>query len=312
MAKQEKFYTPVPEASPPAEVCVLLNASSGNAEDEAQKDALHKAFARYPGMFELRVMEGGNMLADTCRRAMKDGYRTIVAAGGDGTISGIAGQLAGSGRTMGIIPQGTFNFVARGLGIPEQIDEAIDLIAKGTARSFSLGEVNGATFVNNASLGIYPQVLKEREGTYRRWGRSRLAAHWSVLRTFASFSSPLRMKVTVDGKVMRAKTPLAFVARSAFQLEHFGLDGGDCIREGGFALFLAPDSSRMQLLSGALRLASGGMTSKRDFELICGREIVIETLSPSHVIAMDGETFPMTGPFHFRLRDDALRVIAPE
>lgn len=300
-----------PDGAPAADICVLLNAASGRREADATLKALQSAFARHPGMFELRTMDSGNMLADTCRRAMKDGFRTIVAAGGDGTISGIAGQLAGSGRTMGIIPQGTFNFVARGLNIPEQIDAAIDLIAEGTSRAFTLGEVNGRTFVNNASIGIYPEVLKEREGTYKRWGRSQLAAHWSVLRTFAAFDSPLRMKVTVDGKVHRAKTPLAFVARSAFQLEHFGLDGSECIRDGGFALFLAPDSSRMQLLVSALKLARSGMDPKRDFELICGHDIQIETLHPSHVIAMDGERFPMTGPFNFRLRDDALRVIAP-
>ncbi len=300
-----------PDGKPAADVCVLLNASSGRGETDATMAALKTAFARHPGMFELRKMDGGNLLADTCRRAMKDGFRTIVAAGGDGTISGIAGQLAGSGRTMGIIPQGTFNFVARGLGIPEQIDEAIDLIADGQSRAFTLGEVNGRPFVNNASLGVYPEVLKEREGTYRRWGRSQLAAHWSVLRAFATFHSPLRMKVTVDGKVHRAKTPLAFVARSAFQLEHFGLDGAECIRDGGFALFLAPDSTRMQLLIGALKLARRGMDPQRDFELICGHDIQIETLQPSHVIAMDGERFPMSGPFNFRLRDDALRVIAP-
>jgi diacylglycerol kinase family enzyme len=302
----------LPDQGEAGQICVLLNASSGAEADRAVKGALGRAFARYPGLFELRVMEDGDMLADTCRRAMKDGFRTIVAAGGDGTISGVAGQLAGSGRTMGIIPRGTFNFVARGLGIPEGIDQAIDLIAKGPSRAFTLGDVNGCTFVNNASIGIYPRVLKEREGTYKRWGRSRMAAHWSVLRTFATFNSPLRMKVTVDGKVIRAKTPLAFVARSAFQLEHFGLEGADCIRDGGFALFLAPDSSRLKLLTGALRLARGGMSAERDFELICGRDIIIETLIPSHVIAMDGERNPMTGPFHFTLRKDAIQVIAPE
>nr|WP_176439078.1 diacylglycerol kinase family protein [Puniceibacterium sediminis] len=289
-----------------------MNARAGKDDKQDVARQMEAAFARHPGRFELRMMEKGAGVADSCARAMKDGFGIIVAAGGDGTISGIAGQLAGSGRRMGIVPQGTFNFVARGLGIPEDIDAAVDLIATGTARPFPVGEVNGEIFLNNASLGIYPQILKEREGTYKRWGRSQLAAHWSVLMTFLSFRSPVRMKVRVGGKEIRARTPLAFVARSAYQLEHYGLDGADCIRNGEFALFLLPDVSRWQLLLSALKLANKGMQSKRDFELIRGSDIEIETTKGSQLVAMDGERVRMTAPFRFRMHEDALHVIAPD
>ncbi|MGY9047068.1 hypothetical protein P775_18465 [Puniceibacterium antarcticum] len=293
-------------------VCVLMNARAGKDDKQDVAKQLEAAFERYPGRFELRVMGRGTGVADSCARAMKDGFGIIVAAGGDGTISGVAGQLAGTGRRMGIVPQGTFNFVARGLGIPEDIDEAVDLIATGTARPFPVGEVNGEIFLNNASLGIYPQILKEREGTYKRWGRSRVAAHWSVLMTFLSFNSPVRMTVRVGGDVIRTKTPLAFVARSAFQLEHYGLDGADCIREGEFALFLLPDVTRWQLLLRALRLARKGMQPDRDFELICGTDIEIETKSHSQLVAMDGERVRLSAPFRFQMHPEALHVIAPE
>ncbi len=293
-------------------VCVLMNSSAGKDDKGDVADRLRAAFERYPDRFELRVMDKGAGVADSCARAMKDGFGIIVAAGGDGTISGVAGQLAGTGRRMGIVPQGTFNFVARGLGIPEDIDEAVDLIANGAARPFPVGEVNGEIFLNNASLGIYPQILKEREGTYRRWGRSRMAAHWSVLRTFMAFKSPVRMRVRVGGQVIRAKTPLAFVARSAYQLEHYGLDGAECIRKGEFALFLLPDVSRWQLLVRALRLANKGMKPDRDFELFSGTDIEIETSRSSQLVAMDGERVRMSTPFRFRMHADALHVIAPQ
>lgn len=292
-------------------VCVLLNSGSGSGDAEEREAELRRHFARHPDRFELRLLRHGGLLPQMCREIIRDGFDTVVAAGGDGTISGVAANIAGKGPNLGILPMGTFNYVARALNIPEDPGEAVDLIAKGEAREMSLGEVNGHVFLNNASLGIYPQVLREREGTYKKWGRSRLAAHWSVLKTFAGFRSPIRMKVTVDGTVYRAKTPLAFVARSAFQLEQFGLEGVDCVRRGQFALFLAPDSSRMALLGRAIKLAGGGMHEKRDFELICGDEIVIETLRPSHLIAMDGEQVAMQGPFRFRMRHNALKVIAP-
>ena len=289
-----------------------MNAHAGKDDKDEIAERLRAAFDRHPGRFELRTLDEGEGVADACARAMKDEFGIIVAAGGDGTISAVASRLAGTGRRMGILPQGTFNFVARGLGIPEDIDAAVDLIATGTARPFPVGEVNGEIFLNNASLGIYPQILKEREGTYKRWGRSRMAAHWSVLMTFLSFRTPVRMRVRVGGEERRAKTPLVFIARSAFQLEHYGLDGAECIRDGQFALFLLPDVTRWQLLVRALRLAGKGMRPDRDFELICGTEIEIETSRSSQLVAMDGERVRLSAPFRFKMHKDALHVIVPE
>ncbi|SLN39243.1 Diacylglycerol kinase [Roseivivax jejudonensis] len=293
-------------------ICVLMNTGSGNGDSDGRTARLEAAFARHPGRFELRRITPGHGIADACQRAMKDGFGTVAAAGGDGTIAGVAGQVAGSGRRLGIVPMGTFNFVARGLGIPEDLDEAVDLLAEGEPRAVAVGEVNGQVFLNNASLGVYPHVLKEREGTYKRWGRSRIAAHWSVLVAFLTFRRPVRMKVSVGGTAIRRKTPLAFVGRSAFQLERYGLEGSEAVKAGEFALFLAPDSSRWQLLLRALRLASQGMVLNRDFELFTGTEIVIETSRRWQTLAMDGERFRLEAPFRFRMHPEALHVIAPQ
>ncbi|ETW13091.1 diacylglycerol kinase catalytic subunit [Roseivivax marinus] len=292
-------------------ICVLMNSGSGSGDAEDRAETMRAAFDRHPNRFELRLVDPGDGIADACQRAMKDGFGTIVAAGGDGTIAGVAGQVAGTGRRLGIVPLGTFNYVARGLKIPEDIDAAIDLLAEGETRAVPVGEVNGTVFLNNASLGIYPQVLKEREGTYARWGRSRIAAHWSVLMTFLTFRRPMRMSVNVGGTVQRRRTPLAFIGRSAFQLEYFGLEGSDAVERGEFALYVAPDSTRWELLLRALRLASKGMVLNRDFELFTGRDIVIETSRRTQTVAMDGERFKLTSPFRFRMHDNALHVVLP-
>ncbi|SFE21376.1 diacylglycerol/lipid kinase family protein [Roseivivax sediminis] len=292
-------------------ICVLLNTGSGAGDASGRAERLEAAFARHPGRFELRRISPRQGLADACQRAMKDGFGTIAAAGGDGTISAVAGQVAGSGRRLGIVPLGTFNFVARGLGIPQDLDAAVDLLAKAEARAVPVGEVNGHVFLNNASLGVYPEVLREREGTYRRWGRSQIAAHWSVLVTFLSFRRPVRMKVEAGGKTIRRKTPLAFIGRSAFQLRHYDLAGAEEVQAGRFALYLAPDSTRWQLLLRALRLASKGMVLNRDFELFTGEEITITTSRRTQTLAMDGERFRLETPFRFRMHRAALHVVAP-
>jgi diacylglycerol kinase family enzyme len=299
-------------ATPTPEFCVVLNAASGRKKDEEFAVALQKALERHPGRFAVSTAESGSDLGRAIQRAVDGGHAVLVAAGGDGTIAAVAEAAAKHGRGLGLVPTGTFNFVARGLGIPEEIDAAVDLLATSPAHPMPVAEVNGRLFLNNASLGLYPAILREREDVYRRWGRSRIAAHWSLVKTVFGAVRPLHLRVTVDGKVLRARSPLVFIARSAFQLDRYGLEGADAVRAGHFAVFLAPDVSRTKLFLLALRLAMGGLKAGRDIELVVGDDIVVETARRRVLVARDGERTPLDSPLHFRIRHDILQVIAPE
>ena len=301
---------PMPSDAAAPDICIILNSGSGRKRRETRA-AIGDAMDRHSRRFVLRVVKRGRDLPAEIERAVRDGFPTLVAAGGDGTIGAVASAALRHDRRLGILPMGTFNFFARGLGLPEEIDPAMDLIAAGPTRRISVGEVNGKLFLNNASLGLYPAILAEREGIYRRWGRSRIAAHWSVLMTFLRFHRPLSLRVTIDGRTLERRTPLAFVARSAYQLDLFGLDGADAVRAGRFALFLAPDGSRWRLLVLALRLFGHAMRGGRDVDLLTGETIDIETAKGRRRVARDGERETMRSPFRFRIRRDALVVVAP-
>ncbi len=301
---------PQPEAAP--DICVVFNPGSGKKKSDEVRERIEASLQRHPGRFRLKVVGKGKDLLQEIEDAAGEGFATLAAAGGDGTISAVAAVAVKLDLTLAVLPMGTFNYFARGLDLPEEVEDAVDLIAAGTSRHVSVGEVNGKVFLNNASIGLYPAILAQREGTYRRWGRSRLAAHWSVLVTFMRFHRPISMRVTVDGEPIRTRTPLAFVARSGYQLELFGLDGVEDVREGRFALFLAPDSTRLGLLLFAIRLAWRSMERGRDFDFFAGEEIEIETGSKRRLVARDGERERMKPPFRFRVLKDGLKVIAPE
>ena len=121
-----------------------------------------------------------------------------------------------------------------------------------------------ATQVGSA-LGAKPYrdyrdlVLESRERIYEKYGRSRVAAYWSVLVALANFRTRLRAIVTVDGEVHRFKTPMIFMAANPFQLELFSLAGADEIRAGKLVALVAPDVGRWGLIAFAIRLAMGGM-----------------------------------------------------
>ncbi|MFD0860468.1 diacylglycerol/lipid kinase family protein [Roseovarius aquimarinus] len=292
-------------------ICVLMNAGSGKRDTARTRDLIARGFDAAGRTAEIREIAKGRHIPRETRRALKDGFDIIVAAGGDGTIAGIAGEIRGSGTLMGIIPLGTFNYFARSLDIPEDAEEAARLVADGTPRPVRIGAINGRTFLNNASLGAYPAILRTREETYRRWGRSRMAAYWSVLVTLVTLRRPLRLRIDADGKASTHRTPLAFAVNNAFQLRQIGLEGEEHIAAGRLALFVAPDTGRWGMLKNALALAMGRAQRDVQFHLIGAERITIAAKRSLRDVACDGERAKMRAPFTLEAREGELTVIAP-
>ena len=299
-------------------VCVIANPGSGK-RDPQLFDQINETICADGNRCDLREAEKGSDLSELAAHAVTEGYDIVAAAGGDGTIAAVAGAIFAARDDvdtlphLGIIPLGTFNYVARSLGLPQDDPAAAARhLMTAPSRPLVIGEVNGQVFLNNASLGAYPAILDQREGIYRKWGRSRIAAYWSVIRALSTLGKPLSMRIEVDGKTVRKKSPLAFVANSSYQIEEFDLPGADDVRNGNFALFLAPDTGRFGLILRALRLAGRAARPGRDMEMIAGRDVTITTRQPHRLVARDGEKERLNSPFRFQVHPDVLTVIAPD
>jgi len=296
----------------PKRFCVIVNERAGDLQGPDSRTELLRGHLAQAGLdAHLRSPAGGQTLDALAHEALAAGHEILVAAGGDGTISAVAAACHAHDAPMGVLPQGTFNYFARGLNIPEEVDAAIATLSDGQLRDVHLGEVNGQIFLNNASLGLYPAILDRREDIYRRWGRSRLAAYWSVAATLAGVRRAMRLSLEIDGKAERLRTPLAFVANSAYQLEQFNLEGADEVRHGQFALFLSQGESRFDLVRAAFGLAVGTPRNGEDFALRYARDITVDTGRARVLVARDGEKQIMLGPLRFRKRRRPLKVIVP-
>ncbi|WEF25666.1 diacylglycerol kinase family protein [Paracoccus sp. S3-43] len=290
-------------------LCVIHNRGSGKQDDRAE--AIRAALQDKVAEFALRETDRGDRLTGLARQAMDEGFDIVVAAGGDGTQSAVAGALAGTNAMMGVLPGGTFNYFARDLGVGETIEEGLKTLQDARPRPVDVGQIQDLVFLNNVSLGAYPHILKTREGIYKRWGRSRVAAYWSVLVAMRRLRHPMHLVATVDGAERHFTTALVFVARSAYQLEAFGLDGADAIRAGQFAVLIARARRPLPLLRSAFRLALGLSAKDSDFDLILTDTLTIETGKRQQLIAHDGEKTRMTSPFHLTVRHGALTVLVP-
>lgn len=292
-------------------LCVIGNLGSGRKDGGQQARMIRDALEGRVAEFALRETDRGDRLAGLARQAVRDGFDIVVAHGGDGTQSAVAGALAGTETVMGVLPGGTFNYFARDLGVGETVEDALATLLDARVRRVDVGQIGDLVFLNNVSLGAYPQILKTREGIYRRWGRSRLAAYWSVLVALRRLRHPMRIVARVDGTERQFTTALVFVARSAYQLDAFGLDGADAIREGSFAVLVAKARKPLPLMRSAVRLALGLSARDSDFDLIVTDHLTIETGKRQQLVAHDGEKTRMDSPFRLKVRHGALKVLVP-
>jgi diacylglycerol kinase family enzyme len=233
---------------------------------------------------------------------------TVVAAGGDGTVSAIAARLSGTGRILGVIAGGTLNHFAKDLRIPLDLPEAVDLLRRRPVRSIDIAEVNGRAFINNSSLGMYPQIVRQREKIRRRGFRKWTAFAGALLRTFLRW--PLvRVRLDVEGRALRRLTPFVFVGNNRYELEGLRMGSRDRLDAGELCLCSARRMSRFSLVRMVIRGLLGGLRHSGDLDVTCARELWVNTRRQVDV-ALDGEVVRMRAPLHYRIRPGALKVIA--
>jgi diacylglycerol kinase family enzyme len=294
---------------------VVINAGSG-ARNWQEKVAfcqhLQQIYQAAGIEAHIHLARSGREVVELARRAAHSEARAVVAGGGDGTINAVAAQLVGTDKVLGVLPLGTFNFFARRLNIPLDLEAAARNLVEGQLVAADVGEINGLLFLNNASLGLYPRILRQREQEYRRWGRSQLIAYLSVLRTLLRPLRPLTLQLkTAAGQSVARHTPLVFVCSNAYQLQEFNLPGSDCTAAGKLAFYITRPVSRWGMLRMALLTYLQRLKGERDLEVLCLEEAAIHSRRRRLNLAIDGEIHQVHTPLHVRFRRGALRVIAP-
>src|SRR5205823_8463154 len=117
---------------------------------------------------------------------------------------------------FGVLPLGTLNHFAKDLGIPLELPDAVRNLVSGQPMAVDVGEVNGRIFLNNSGLGLYPDIVHDREKQQRRLGRGKWpAAVWAALAALRRFPF-LSMRVTADGQRLARRTPFVFIGNNAY------------------------------------------------------------------------------------------------
>jgi len=141
---------------------VLINPRSGATHRRNAVSGLQQLLATQLPWATVEVLEPGSDPTDRTRAAIATGARVVVAAGGDGTVSAVAQALVGTPVALGVLPFGTLNHFAQAVGVSRHLPSAVGQLAISPVRCVDVGAVNDRFFVNNASIGLYPELVRLR------------------------------------------------------------------------------------------------------------------------------------------------------
>lgn len=289
----------------------VINAQAGHGFDRSWMDANRPAVDAIANGGPISFVSNGDEIARAVRNALDMGCGTIVAGGGDGTLNAVASEIVGTPINFGILPLGTLNHFAKDLGVPLDPAGAIQNIAAGHVTKVDVGEVNGYFFLNNSSLGLYPDIVRDRERQQSRLGRGKWVAFswamWAALRRFPFLS----VRLDVDGDVMVHRTPFVFVGNNDYQMEGFQIGHRACLTNGKLSLYVAHEPSRLRLFALGVRALAGCLNQTHDFRAMSASEVCINTPHRRLRVATDGEVRKLDTPLNYRLHAGALRVIVP-
>ncbi|PZQ18011.1 MAG: lipid kinase [Ancylobacter novellus] len=240
-------------------------------------------------------------------RQHADEIDLVVAAGGDGTLNAAAPGLLEISRPLGVLPVGTANDLARTLGLPVDLDAAMDVVAEGATRRIDLGLVNDTPFFNVASLGLSVELAEALTGDLKkRFGKLGYAI--AAVRTLSK-AKPFRAEIVSEGRKVRSLTLQVAVGNGKFYGGGNQVYEAAVVDDGVLDLYSLEFTRawRLVLMLKALRFGQHG--SWREIRNMRGADFEIRTRRPRPVNA-DGEIVTET-PARFRILPRALEVIVP-
>jgi len=289
-------------------VAILFNAKAGalaetKCEERAQEILAACRAANVDATAHL--CEAAQMTAMARQLARDTDVDAVVAAGGDGTVSAVAAGLVGTEVALGVIPLGTLNHFSKVLGIRD-VDGAIAAIAAGTLKRVDVGDVNGRVFINNSSIGLYPEMVARRDRARRR-GRSKwIAMARAALRTLLRFPL-LHVAIALAGSVFSTRTPFVMIGNNAYELGMRDLGTRPHLDCGKLSVYTLRSTSRWHMFVAMVR----ALFRRRDPELearsVERADIIANRRSLK--VALDGEVVRIAPPLKYKSRPGALVVL---
>ena len=220
-----------PPLDPGSPLLFVINAASGAFDTDAKRVVIESALAERGRKGELLICKPAE-LHQVAAQAAAEALAThagVIAVGGDGSLNAVAQAAHAAGCPMGVIPYGTFNYFARTHGIPTDPAAAARMLLDARPLPVQVAAINDRVFLVNASLGLYPDLLQDREAYKARFGRSRWVAFVAACATVMRAQRRLHLHIEMGNTTRDVRTLTLFVGNNRLQLQQFGADPEDTV-----------------------------------------------------------------------------------
>jgi diacylglycerol kinase (ATP) len=289
-------------AAPYPKVHVIINPASG--PNRPILNTLNDVFRKHDVDWDVSITKRYGDATQQAREAIARGVDLVVGYGGDGTQHELANAIIGTGRPMGILPGGTGNGFAREIGIPKDLDEAVELLC--TSRNVlrvDAARVGNEYFIQRLYAGVPPESQTSRD-LKERYG---LLAYAITLPKQVLRATESDYRLTIDGKVINLSGIKCYIVNSGKTGTGISIDVNFSASDGLLDVFVV-SRKPLSLMAAEARFFKlptwdAGLYYWR------GREITIEA-QPEQAIWMDGE-YQGSSPVTAQVVPGALPVVAP-
>ncbi|SDR69908.1 Diacylglycerol kinase family enzyme [Halopseudomonas xinjiangensis] len=294
---------------------IVLNAGSGRRDADETSEVITRLMAEAGRRFELLPVTDPTRLIETARTAVRlahDQGGIVVAAGGDGTLNAVSSVVLETGLPFGILPRGTFNYVGRAHGIPQDTEAAVRCLLQSHIKPAQVGLLNGRPFLVNASFGLYPRLLEDREAYKQRYGRSRWVALWSAVMTLAHAHRQLKVQVEYGGTHRTLKTPTIVVDNNPLQLRQMGIRQEDELEHDHLVAITSPPVGTLALYGILIRGLLSRLGEADNVITFAFNRLTVHMGNRRHIkVATDGEIFHARAPLVFEVAPHKLQLLVP-
>lgn len=289
----------------PKQAILVVNAMSRRGAT-AYKEARRKLIAAGVDLIDAHAVKNPEVMEPVVKAAIAKAPMVIIG-GGDGTLSSAVDYFAGTVTVFAVLPLGTANSFARTLGLPLDLDGAVDVIANGRRKRIDLGIIDGDYFANAAALGLSPMIADTVPHGLKKYLGMVGYLIWAVRVAFKF--RPFRLRVTLDdGTLVKSWATEARIANGTHHggvelVESQELDSGEIVIQAvtGKSLWGLAWSWFATLFK--LRHREMTTTEWR------GRKLRLEA-RPAQKISIDGEIAART-PVTVEVAKGAIEVAAP-
>ena len=313
--------TGCPDMDRAAPLQFVLNAAAGSSDADTRREVIETALqagGRSGDLHFCSPAELPRVAREAAARALST-RTAVVAVGRDGTLNTVGQAAHAAGCIMGVVPQGTFNYFARTHGLPADPAEAVGLLLNTVPAPVQVAGINDRIFLVNASLGLYPDLLEDREAYKARFGRSRWVAFVAGCATLLRAQRKLRLRIETGGTTRDVLTLTLFVGNNRLQLEQLGAQPQDTLRgtpgHGSLAAVVLRPIGTLQMLRLMLQGAMGRLGEAAGVESFEFDHLVVKPTLPQRrsgvKVAFDGEVTRMRAPLDIRVHAKPLYLLKP-